>query len=118
MTPKEAFRFGFMARCIEEGLSHEKTAELIKKADDNIIGMLKEVTYPALGLALATPPAVGGLAAYFANKATDTDASDVEEIKQKELIESYSRMAQQLERQKALRESKAERNKRKRQVFL
>jgi hypothetical protein len=123
MDPREAFKIGFMARCIEEGLSQEKTAELIEKAalDGAISGgvdALKAVLYPAAALALAAPPTIGGLAAYFNNRALDTaDEGDVEEIKQRELKESYRRMAEQLRQTKALQDRKAKR-KRSGQVFL
>lgn len=122
MEPQEAFKIGFMARCVEEGLSQEKTAELIEKAADGTLSGLvegaKAVAYPAAALALAAPPTLGGLAAYFNNKAVDTaDEGDVEEIKKKELRESYRRMAEQLRESKRLRERKASR-KRSGQVFL
>lgn len=121
MEPREAFKIGFMARCVEEGLSQEKTAELIEKAADGLEGIVegvKAVAYPAAALALAAPPTLGGLAAYFNNKAVDTaDEGDVDEIKKKELRESYRRMADQLRQAKSLRERKASR-KRSGQVFL
>ena len=122
MDPREAFKIGFMARCIEEGLSQEKTAELVEKAAEGTISGLvdagKAVTYPLALAALAAPPTIGGLAAYFNNRALDTsDQGDVEEIKQRELTESYRRMAEQLRQTKALRDRKAKR-KRSGQVFL
>ena len=122
MDPREAFKIGFMARCIEEGLSQEKTAELVEKAAEGTISGLvdagKAVGYPLALAALAAPPTIGGLAAYFNNRALDTsDQGDVEEIKQRELTESYRRMAEQLRQTKALRDRKAKR-KRSGQVFL
>jgi hypothetical protein len=121
MDPREAFKIGFMARCIEEGLSQEKTAELMEKAADGgltgLVNAAKAVAYPAAALALAAPPTLGGLAAYFKNKATDSDASEIEEIQQQEQAETYRRMADQLRRAKALRERKAGK-KRSGQVFL
>jgi hypothetical protein len=78
-----------------------------KAADGGLTGLVnaaKAVAYPAAALALAAPPTLGGLAAYFKNKATDSDASD-------------RRMADQLRRAKALRERKAGK-KRSGQVFL
>lgn len=122
MEPREAFKIGFMSRCIEEGLSQEKTAELIEKtANSTLSGLVegaKAVMYPAAALALAAPPTLGGLAAYFNNKAVDTaDEGDVDEVKKKELRESYRRMAEQLRQSKGLRERKASR-KRSGQVFL
>lgn len=117
MDPREAFKIGFMARCIEEGLSQEKTAELMEKAGNGLVDAAKAVAYPAAALALAAPPTLGGLAAYFKNKATDSDASEIEEIQQQEQAETYRRMADQLRRAKALRERKAGK-KRSGQVFL
>ncbi len=72
---------------------------------------------PALIGAAALPPALGGLAAYFHNKATDTDAEEVEEVKKKELIQTYQRMADQLRRHKKLQNQRTEK-KRTGQVFL
>ena len=121
MEPREAFKIGFMSRCVEEGLSQEKTAELMEKAASGwASGMVdagKAVLYPAAALALAAPPTLGGLAAYFKNKTMDSDTDDVEEIKQKEKADSYRRMADQLRRAKALRGRKSGR-KRSGQVFL
>lgn len=119
MQPREAFKIGFMARCIEEGHSTEKTAELMEKAaNGGLADAASKILYPALGLAIATPPTLGGLAAYFNNKATDTDATHIDEIKQKELVDSYRRMTDQLKQRKMLRERKAERDEGRRQVFL
>lgn len=119
MEPREAFKIGFMARCVEEGLSQEKTAELMEKAAEGwgLVDAAKAVLYPATALALAAPPTMGGLAAYFKNKTLDSDTNDVEEIKQKEMADSYRRMTDQLRRSKALRERKASK-KRSGQVFL
>ena len=120
MEPREAFKIGFLSRCVEEGLSQVKTAELIEKAAElqGIVDAGKAVMYPAAALALAAPPTLGGLAAYFNNKVTDTsDSGDVEEIKQKELKETYRRLAQELRDTKNIRKRKSE-SKRSRQVFL
>jgi len=121
MEPREAFKIGFMARCVEEGLSHEKTAELMEKAASSTLSSLLEfgkgVIIPAAAVAAAAPPTLGGLAAYFKNKTMDSDSDDIEEIKQKEMADSYRRMADQLRRAKALQTRKAGR-KRSGQVFL
>src|SRR6056297_3719453 len=127
MQARDAFKIGFLARCVEEGLSPEATHDLAKSAADcfdkyasgfkDIVDAAKGIAYPTAMLAAAAPIALGGGAAYFKNKATDTDATDIEEIKQKELLDTYNRMAEQLERQKQLRKYKAER-KRTGQVFL
>jgi len=127
MQPREAFKIGFLARCVEQGLSPEATHNLVKSAEDcfksasfgltDTINAIKGIAYPSGFLAAGAPIAVGSGAAYFANKANDTDATDIEEIKQKELLETYGRMADQLERRKKLQAYKADR-KRTGQVFL
>ncbi len=131
MRPNEAFKLGFLTRCVEEGLSPEDTVKLVKSASDcfnkesgivsDTIGTAGKVIgslgTPALIGAAALPPALGGLAAYFHNKATDTDAEEVEEVKKKELIQTYQRMADQLRRHKKLQNQRTEK-KRTGQVFL
>lgn len=147
MQTKEAFKLGFLARCVEEGLSPEQTHTLAKMAADqlekqsispnplgwltgqvtapvkNITDAYKAVldsassTVPLAALAMAVPPALGGSAAWLANRATDTDATDIEQVKQKELSDTYRRMAAQMNRQKQLRNYKQER-KRTGRVYL
>jgi hypothetical protein len=137
MTPQEAFKLGFLARCVEGGLSDEQTNALAKRAADLVgeqeksadapdlagkaLGGVAEATgkafWPLVGLAASAPPALGGLAAYFKNQATDINEDDVESVKKQELIAQYRRMADQLRRQKQLRDYKQERQ-RTGQVFL
>lgn len=150
MQPREAFKLGFLARCVEERLSPAQTQALMKQAAANLekvsfsywsllnplniyrqlagaagrtadsgrkIVDLAKGSMPLVAATMAVPPALGGLAAYAVNKATDTDATDVEEAKQQELTDTYRRMADELRRQKSLREYKAKR-KRTGQVFL
>jgi len=129
MHPKEAFKIGFLARCVEEGLSPEETHSRVKAASacftkrasgfglKDTVDAFKGVTIPTALALGGLPILAGGGAAYFANKATDTDATDIKEIKDKELTETYRRMADQLRRQRKLRDYKAER-KRTGQVFL
>lgn len=145
MLPQEAFKLGFLARCVEEGLSPEQTHNLAKQAADcfnksaslpipfgdflsnpfkatidtgkSTVDLAKS-TIPLAMLGLAAPPAIGGLAAYMSNKATDVDdAAAVEDVKKQELIDTYKRMAQQLNRQQQLRQYKQDR-KRTGRVYL
>ena len=136
MQPNEAFRLGFLARCVEEGLSADATFELSKQAAavmekaaltpdwiaQQLFGPVNKLTgavkgvgdaassmMPYVGAAMAVPPLLGGTAAYLVNHATDTDAADVEEAKNHELAETYNRMASQLQRQKQLQAYKAKR---------
>lgn len=139
MQPQEAFKLGFLARCVEEGFTPEQTHEMAKKAEDlmtkfSFLDFVKnpikattesakgvtDLVYsnlPLLTVAAAIPPATGGLAAYLVNKATDVGDKDIEEHKQNELIDTYQRMANQLDRQKELRDYKQQR-KRTGRVFL
>ena len=143
MQTKEAFKLGFLTRCVEEGLSPEQTHTLAKMAAEQlekqaftewlsrqITSPVKNVadaydsvadaaasTVPLVAGTLAIPPALGGLAAYLHNRATDVDATDIGQVKQKELADTYRRMADQLNRQKQLRDYKQER-KRTGRVYL
>jgi hypothetical protein len=120
MDSTEAFKIGFLSRCVEEGLSQEKTAELVEKGAGVVADagkFLSEVGPKALMAALAAGPVLGASGAYLYNKATDVDATDVEEIKKKELADQYQRMAEQLDRQSDLRRYQQER-KQKGQVFF
>lgn len=133
MQEKEAFKIGFLARCQEQGLSTQQTVSLVKKAAESFEkqalgsvinagagaagGLAKSLAGIGIPLALAAPPAAGALASYFYNKATDTDADAVDNVKDKELADSYRRMADKLRRSQALRQKKSEKSK-SRQVFL
>ena len=142
MQPHEAFKLGFLARCVEEGFSPEQTNAMAKQAEDMLkVGFLeyasRQVTEPVrntaeaarsvvnLGGSLAPwligaaalPPALGGLAAFFKNKATDIGDKEVEHVKKQELIDTYNRMSDQLKRQKELQDYKQQR-KRSGRVFL
>lgn len=135
MNQDEAFKLGFLSRCLEEGLSPAETNQLAKLSSDyfekqasaassvgSVLGSAlsgaSNLAGPALALGLAAPPALGGISAYFYNKALDTDSNDaVDEIKKQELVETYRRMADQLRRAKSLRERKLGAKKRN-QVFL
>lgn len=123
LTPKEAFVVGFVRRCIDDGLSAEQMDERVKQAEDLLAGALtslsatKEAT--VLGdvaragggvlstvapLALAAPPLLGGLAGYTAARLGDVDDTDVEDVRQQELKDTYKLEAEKLRRQKAFRD--------------
>lgn len=120
MTSKEAFVVGFIHRCLEDGLSLADTRERVKQAEDVLGGLLSRlekralvgdvtraatsVFNTALPLALMAPPLVGGLAGYAGARLTDVDDTDVGDIKQQELVDTYRLEAQKLRRQKAFRE--------------
>jgi hypothetical protein len=127
MQVHEAFKLGFLSRCVEEGMNPEQTHGLSKMAASlfekqalinlpspmgevrNAVGTIGDIA-PYLALGLALPPALGGAAAYLINKGTDVEGKEgVENIKRQELQETYERMAGQLQRQKERQDYKAKR---------
>lgn len=114
LTPREAFKVGFLARCAEEGLSADQIAARVKFAQDKFAGLmagLSSVGSSALStglpLALLAPIALGGVAGYGLSRATDIDDTDVDEIKNQELLDTYAQQTAKVKRQKAVRDYKA-----------
>lgn len=121
LTDKEAFKVGFLARCVQDGLTPDQMLARVKLATDMLEkrafiggllsgaagavgGAAKSVAGYGVPLALAAPPILGGLAGYGLAKATDIDDTDVDAIKNQELVEEYRRQAEALKRQKAVRD--------------
>lgn len=88
MTPRQAFKFGFLLKCAELGLSEAEQHDYLDRA-------LKLASGPAAAawslmkgipmLGLATAGGLGAGAGYLAAKATEPEV-DPEEFKQWELI--------------------------------
>lgn len=132
MQKHEAFKLGFLARCVEEGLSPEQTYGLAKQAEGegwlpgpnwlakqifgpvqtaaetgkSVADLAKSTLLPLGALAVGVPASAGALAAYLQNNATDVDGNDVNDAKRQELLETYRRMSDQLKRTKELRDYK------------
>ena len=114
LTPREAFKFGFLARCVHDGLSvtqmHGRiktAADLLKKAGgpiDTPWDIAKTVAGYAIPAALIAPPVVGGLAGYGLARGTDINDTDVADIRHHELLDEYNRQTDRLKRQKAIRD--------------
>lgn len=115
MDAHDAFKVGFLARCVEDGLSPEQTLGAIKTAQDKLAGILETlagIVKPVIGagwnvgvpLALAAPPILGGLAGYGAARLGDIDETDVKAIQEKELLDTYKTETERLRRQKAMRD--------------
>jgi hypothetical protein len=118
LSPREAFKVGFISRCVEEGLDLPQTHARVKEALDKLAGLTdlpgklldlsRPVTHNALAygipLALAAPPIIGGVGGYLASKGTDIDDTDVEEIQRRELIDEYRRQTARLLQLRQLRE--------------
>lgn len=115
LSSRDAFKVGFLGRCVERGMSPSQ----IKEAADKLAGLLgdavgavggaaKGVTNAALGwgipLAAAAPPVLGGMAGFGLAKATDIDDTDIDDIKDREVIDEYRRQAERLNRQRLVRQ--------------
>jgi hypothetical protein len=117
MDSKEAFKLGFLSRCVEEGLPPAKINSMVKQADYLIkAGILslfspveagkmagkatgaaaKNLAIPLIGLTLAAPPTAGALSAYLINKATDEDDLNIADLRNMELANEYANMTARL----------------------
>jgi len=110
MNSKEAFKIGFVARCLEKGMSLDEMTTLAKEGLTKVSTIVGDVTRTGtslvnslLPLAIAGPPIVGGLLGYSAARATDIDDRDVDDVKNQELVQTYNTESDRLRRQQALR---------------
>jgi hypothetical protein len=116
MTDLEAFKFGFLLRCADEGLTAEQVQARIKLAAGPAVaaaatGAGLGLAKPALGLTknlaglsmllggagLAGAAGLGAGGGYLAAKATEPDM-DAEDAKMQELIAAYRQQADQARR--------------------
>jgi len=114
LSPREAFKTGFLARCAELGLGHAQMLAAAKEAADKVAGLFDAIsglgktvanvgTGTVLPLALAAPPIIGGLAGLGLAKATDIGDEDVKAVKDQEVIDTYRTEAEKLRRQRLIR---------------
>lgn len=115
LTPREAFKVGFLARCAEEGLSADQIADRVKFASDKmasfmdgLAGVGKSVVSTGVPLAAIAPIALGGMAGYGLSRMTDIDDTDVDEVKNQELLDTYAQETAKLKRQQAVRNFKSQ----------
>lgn len=127
LTPREAFKYGFLGRCVEEGMSLPEAHQQVKLAIDKMAGLSfmiekpmgagvdavkglgKAVWSAGIPAALAIPPVLGGLAGYGLARATDINDKDEKEVKSDELKDEYARQTELLLRTKALRDARMKR---------
>lgn len=124
MTPRQSFKQGFIASCIERGITTPeaicaaaKTA-LDKQASAFGIGLGLEGLGEVVGHAgsalgavasygipalLAGPPIVGAIGGALAAKGGDVDDYDVQEAKSREVNDAYLREAARLRREGQIR---------------
>jgi hypothetical protein len=118
LDARQAFKVAALARMVEDGLSPEAMLDTVKSGREKIAGLLgytvsaagnigKSAIGAAAGwgvpMALAAPPVAGGLAGFALAKGTDIDDTDIDDIKDRELIDEYQRRSHQLWRNKAVR---------------
>ena len=98
MTPQEAFRFGFLLRCADEGLTAEQTGDRVKHAiwyPSPVRTARLFATLALLGLVGAG--AVGAAGGHGAGKLMEQEI-DPEIAKRQELAATYQQQAQRLRR--------------------
>jgi hypothetical protein len=124
MTPAEAFKLGFMARCVHDELTGEEMEQRVKLAFSAAVAPAWDFTKSlvstaaglgastapyAIGTALAAPLGIGGLAAYLKNKALDADSgTDILESRSAEAAEAYREDARRLRQLYERRKRKAD----------
>ncbi len=99
MTDREAFKFGFLLRCADEGLSPEQTRERVKLAYGLGAAAGLAIKAPLAIAALGIPAAAlaGAGAGYVGAKLTDPPV-DPDEAKKQELIAAYRQQADRARR--------------------
>lgn len=111
LTAKEAFKVGFLRKCAELGMTEDEIGQTIKSANigvDSVLNAITGVAKPVvektlqvgIPAALLAPPIAGGLAGYGASKLTDIDDTDVEELRQRELVDEYRRLTARLKQRR------------------
>lgn len=125
MTPKEAFKIGFLEKCAEDGLSDEEIVKRIRNskmmtklalggagmADDTIGGVFNffgNVLDKAWPMFLVGPPLAGAAGGYVLSQAKN-DAYDKDEAKTREIVGAYQ---QALTRLHAMKKKQEEQKKR------
>jgi hypothetical protein len=115
LTPREAFKVGFLTHCAKLGMHSSEIEEFAKTASalvkqgflDRVMdaagaaakgvgGAIGGMSMPVLAGMLLAPPAIGAAAGYGLGRMTDIDDEDVDSIKQQELIDEYMRNAERL----------------------
>lgn len=70
-------------------------ADIAGKAFDTATSAVGKLSGPALAAAAIAPPALGAAAGFGLGHLTDIDDTDVNEVRQRELIDTYKRLAEQ-----------------------
>ena len=115
LDSKTAFKVAFLRRCAEQGFTREETHEVVKQAlehvkEGGVLGdalrapfgiardLASKLTGVGLTAALIAPPAVGYGIGRAIPMLTDIEDQDVKEMKKRQLIDEYRRLANELTR--------------------
>jgi len=120
MTEEEAFQFGFMARCVEEGLSPadtalraEKLAGILDQLGSGAATAGKYTALAPLALAAGVPAAaygIGSIGGHLAATATSgTPEEYIDQAKHEELQDEYARRIEQIRKLRIARGMTADR---------
>jgi hypothetical protein len=123
LSPRDAFKVNFLARCVEAGMGPADIELAVKRASfagaaagsaGRLLGGALRIggnlaTGVGLPLALAAPPVIGGLGGYALARATDVDDTDLDEVKDREVMDEYRRQLDALARQRAARDYRQQR---------
>lgn len=115
MTARDAFKIGFLARCVQDGMTGPEAAAIAQKAaaflerranlatwaGDKATGTLDLAGNVAAGLGIAAPIAAGAGLGYLAHRAAQPEV-DADDIRKRELIDEYTHYIRRArERQRA-----------------
>jgi hypothetical protein len=102
MTSIQAFKFGFLLKCAEFGMTPDETNTLVKQA---LVGWLGGKAIEAsphllglLGTGMIAAPLIGGAGlGYAAGKLKQDDSATIQTTKNEELESEYNRLATEAE---------------------
>lgn len=111
LTSRQAFKFGFLLHCAQQGLDRGETELRIKQAHELLeksaslgstgkatVDFLKSMGWYGLGASAA-----GGLGAGYGLAKLTEPTADPEEVKKRELIATYKQQADRIRRSMAAR---------------
>jgi hypothetical protein len=125
MTETEAFKIGFISRCLHDGVPPTQIPGVIKTAFFGIgdilragTGVVTNIGVPAALTAAAAPVVLGGTGAYLKNTALDSDSkADLDLVKSEELRRTLLEQARRLRELHESRNARSNKPKQ-RQIFL
>ena len=111
LTTRENFKFAFISRCIESGVTTpDEIHQCVKRALDELApvpaekqaeGLFDNLSSWTLAGLAAGPPILGAGLGYAASRAGDVDDADVSEVKRQEVIDELRRQAKRIRRRRS-----------------